>query len=61
MGGHVRVGGNDLLLRGQVRALLELEISQGARQGQVTIDSAKVNKSTRCADARFLAYLYVSN
>ena len=52
---HIGIGRDNLLFWGQVGALLELEIAQRAGQGQVSVDSAKVNKSTSCTNARLFA------
>jgi len=49
-------GGDDLLLGWEIRALLELEIANGARQGKVAIDSSEVDKSTSCADSCLFAF-----
>jgi hypothetical protein len=43
-------GGDYLLLRGEVGALLELEVADGTRQGEVAIDAAKVNEAACCLD-----------
>ena len=47
----VGISSHYLLLRGKVGALLELEIAYCARQGQVTVDTAKVDKATCGLDA----------
>ena len=48
--------GDDLLLRGQIGALLEFEITNGTREGEVAIDTAKVDETTGGADTSLLAY-----
>jgi len=48
-------GGDDLLLRWEVRALLEFEIANGARQGKVAVDSSEIDKSTCCANSCLFA------
>ena len=55
--GHIREGSDDLLLRREIRALLELKVADSSAEGQVTVDSAKVDKATCCADARLLAFV----
>jgi hypothetical protein len=48
-------GGDYLLLRRKVCALLELEVTYRTRQGKVAIYTAKVNKATSSLDTRFLS------
>ena len=55
MSDHVGKRSNDLLFRSQVCTFLELEIANCAGQGQVAIDSAKVDKATGCTDSCLLA------
>jgi hypothetical protein len=50
----VRESSYYLLLRGKVGALLELEIAYRARKGEVAVDAAKVDETTRGLDARLL-------
>ena len=57
MRGHVWKGGDNLLLRRQICALFELEIANGPTEGQIAIDSAKVDKATGCAYARLFAFV----
>lgn len=38
--------GNDLLLRGKIGALLELEVTYRAGQGEVAVDAAKVDEAS---------------
>jgi hypothetical protein len=38
--------GNDLLLRGEIGALLELEVTYRAGQGEVTVHAAKVDEAS---------------
>lgn len=51
----VRICGDNLLFRRETGALLELEITNGARQGQVAIDAAKVDETTGRANPCLLA------
>lgn len=51
----IGVGGNDLLLGRKLGALLELEISDGAGQGEVAVNTAKVDKSAGGRDSCLLA------
>lgn len=44
-------GGDDLVLGRKVGALLELKVTDGARQGKVAIDAAKVDEATGSGDA----------
>lgn len=46
--------GHDLVLGGQLGTLLELEIANGTRQGEVTVNSAKVDEATSCCNAVLL-------
>lgn len=48
---HVGKGGDNLVFGGQFCALFEFKVADGARQGQVAIDAAKVNKSTGSRNA----------
>ena len=48
-------GGDDLVLGGELGALLELEVADGARQGQVAIDTAKVDETACCCDTVLLS------
>ena len=54
--GHVGVCGHNLLLWGQFGTPLEFEVTKGPRQGQVAVDTAKVDETTCGADTSFLAY-----
>lgn len=51
MYGNVGEGGNDLLLRGKVCALFEFKVANGAGEGEVAVDAAKVDETARCTDA----------
>lgn len=51
----VRVGGYDLLLGGEVCALLELEVADGSRQSEVTVDTAEVDESAGSSNSCLLA------
>ena len=48
--------GDDLLLRGQVRTLLELEVTYRARQGEVAVDTAKVDEASCGLDTGLLSW-----
>lgn len=51
--------GSDYLLLGRkIGALLELEIADGARQGKVTVDTAKVDEAASSLDARLLGWKF---
>jgi hypothetical protein len=52
----VRVRGYNLLFRCQLGALLELEIADSARERQVTVHSAEIDKAAGSCDSRLLAY-----
>lgn len=54
---HVGERSDNLLLRGKIGALLELEIANGSAEGKVAIHATKVNESTRSADACLLALI----
>lgn len=53
----VGVGGNDLVLGGELGALLELKIANSTGQGQVAVDAAEVDKATRGCDSILLVYM----
>lgn len=46
--------GDDLLLRGEIGALLELEVTYRAGEGEVAVDAAKVDEASSGLDACFL-------
>lgn len=48
-------GGDDLGLGCEFGALLEFEVSDGAREGEVAVDAAKVDKATSGRDAGLLS------
>lgn len=52
----IRISSNNLLFRRQFRAFLELEISNGTRQGEIAVDTTEVNETTCGANPSFLAY-----
>lgn len=52
----IRIGSNNLLFRRQFGAFLEFEISNRTRQGEIAVDTAKVNETTCSANSSFLAY-----
>ena len=56
---HVGICRDDLLLWREFCALLELEISNGAGERQITIDPSKINKPTSSHDPSLLAYKQV--
>lgn len=47
--------GDDLLLRGKIGALLELEVAYCAGQGEVAVDAAKVDEASCGLDACLLS------
>jgi hypothetical protein len=51
---NVRECGDDLVLRRQLRALLEFKVANGTRQGKVAIDSPKVYKASSSLNSCFL-------
>jgi len=53
--GHVGESSDDLLLRWEVCALLELKVTDSSAEGKVAVDSAEVDEATGCADAGLLA------
>lgn len=55
MDGDVGVGSDDLLLWVEVRVLLEVKVAKRAREGEVAVHSAKLNKAAGSDDARRLA------
>lgn len=55
MSDNIGESSNDLLLGRKVGALLELKIADSTRQGEVAIDTTKVDEATGSADASFLA------
>ena len=57
---HVGVGGDNLLLRREIGALLELKVTDGTRQGEVAVDATKVDKASSSANSCLLTYSGVS-
>ena len=55
MDGHVGESSDDLLLRWEVRALLELKVANSSAEGKVAVNSAKVDEAASCADAGLFA------
>ena len=55
MNGHIGVCGDNLLFGGKLGALLEFKVTDGAGQGEVTIDTAEVDEATSGADTGLLA------
>lgn len=51
---NVGVGSDDLTLGRKVGALLELEVADGARQGKVAVDTAKVDEAAGSGDSVLL-------
>jgi hypothetical protein len=56
----IRECGDDLLLRGKVRAFLELEVTYCAGQGEVAVDTAKVDEASCGLDTGLLGWGVVS-
>lgn len=52
---HIGVGSHYLLLWGELRALLELKVTDGTGQSEVTVDTAEVDEATRSTNASLLA------
>jgi hypothetical protein len=57
---HVGVGGDNLLLWRKIGALLELKVTDGTREGEVAVDTTKVDKATSGANSGLLTYSRVS-
>ena len=57
MDGDVGVCSHDLLFWGQFGTPLEFKVTKGPRQGQVAVDTAKVDKTACGANTGFLAYI----
>lgn len=51
---NIGVGCNDLVLGGQLSALLELKITDSTREGKVAVHSAEVDKTTSSCDSVLL-------
>jgi len=47
-------GSHYLLLRGKIRALLELEVANGTRQCEVAVDAPEIDESTGSLDTSLL-------
>lgn len=56
---NVGISSDDLLLGAQIGALLEFEITKGARERKVAVDSAVVDEAARSAYSCFLACLRI--
>ena len=54
---NIGVGRDNLLLGRQLGALLELEIANGSRQGQVSVHAAKVDEATGGCNPCLFAYI----
>lgn len=52
---HIGVGSHDLLLGGELGALLELKVTDGTGQSEVTIDTTEVDEAARGTNASLLA------
>lgn len=57
MNSHVRECCDDLLLRREIRALLELKVADSSAEGKVAVHSAEVDETTCCANASLLAFI----
>ena len=57
---HIGESGDNLLLRGQFGALLELEVTNGSRESKVAVDTAKVDKAAGGTDTGLFAWGGVS-
>lgn len=42
---HVGEGGDDLSFRRELGALLEFEVANGARQGEVSVDATEIDET----------------
>lgn len=60
MGLNVREGGDDLGLGRELCALLELEVTNGAGESKIAVNTAKVNKATGGCDTGLLGYEGIS-
>ena len=56
--GDVREGGDNLLLRGKVGALFELEITDGSGERKVAIDSTEIDEPSSGTYSCLLACVY---
>lgn len=56
MHSHIRESGHDLLLGGELRALLKLEVTNSSRKGKVAIDTTKIDKAASGTDTGFFAW-----
>lgn len=54
---HIGVGSDNLLLWCQLRALLELEITDGSGQGKVSVDASKVHEAASGGDSCLFPYI----
>jgi hypothetical protein len=54
---HVGESSDNLLLRWEVCALLELKVADSSAKRKVAVDSPKVDEATGCADAGLLALI----
>lgn len=52
---HIGVGSHDLLLGGELGALLEFKVTDSTGQSEVTVDTAEVDEATRSTNASLLA------
>ena len=50
----VRECGHNLLLRGEVGTLLELEVANGSAQRKIAVDSAEIDETACRTDSRLL-------
>lgn len=54
--GHIGECSDNLLLGSQLGALLELEVTNGSREGKVAVDTAKVDKAAGGTDTGLFAW-----
>lgn len=57
---NVGKGGDNLVLGGELGALLEFEVTNGAGQGQIAVDTAKVDKAASRCDSALLACILLA-
>ena len=54
---HIGIGSDNLLLWCQLCALLEFEITDGSRQGKVSVDASKVHEAAGGSDSCLFTYV----
>lgn len=52
---HIRECSDDLLLRREIRALLELKVADSSAEGEVAVHSAEIDETACRANASLLA------